>query len=371
MYSLFFKLIYKVLFRMPNIHLNMKLKNAEKNIYMNYEPINYKVRNVVKRTNSCDLSILIPTYNSEKYIERCLNSIFEQQTEYEYEVIIVNDGSTDRTSSILESFKDKYSNLTIIYQDNHGICYARNKCLSEANGKYITFVDSDDFLMPNFIQKMMEGVYSGDYDYVKCNYRIFDDRNHKSIIEHKVTQNKILNGINDNIIKMNGYLWAAIIKKDILQDISFAPNYWFEDMITRNIIIRKCQKLLFIDDTLYNYYVKHESATRLEGKGKNIKNLDHFFLFVKSMKYAEEIGIKKDVTYQYLMADEFLYMFAQRTLKLNKKTRKSIFIMACDYYKSNYIPNIDKMAEKIFLNKNYILWNMYYYYLKIKNKVLN
>ena len=93
---------------------------------------------------SIDLSIIVPVYNAEYYLRKCLNSIMSQQTSYSYEVICVNDGSKDNSISILEEFQQKFPNIVIFNQENAGISAARNKGIELANGKYLAFVDNDE-----------------------------------------------------------------------------------------------------------------------------------------------------------------------------------------------------------------------------------
>ncbi len=96
--------------------------------------------------NNTELSIIIPVYNSEKYIARCLGSVLRQQDSNKYEIIVVDDGSTDNTGKIIDNFSQKYPNITVIHQENMGVSMARNNGIDASHGKYVTFVDADDIV---------------------------------------------------------------------------------------------------------------------------------------------------------------------------------------------------------------------------------
>ena len=98
------------------------------------------------------VSIIIPCYNVEKYLDRCMNSL-ANNTYDNKEIIFINDGSNDSTSSILDNYKDKYTFVKVIHKKNEGVSKARNSGLSNADGEYVMFVDPDDYVEPNFIAK--------------------------------------------------------------------------------------------------------------------------------------------------------------------------------------------------------------------------
>ena len=123
------------------------------------------------------ISVVIPLYNSEKYISECVHSIIDNYKYGDLEIIIVNDGSTDRSQSIVKELVEKDKRITLINQDNKGPSAARNRGLAEANGKYILFVDSDDFLESRALTKFRELLIKGDYDTVIFNYKRFTENN--------------------------------------------------------------------------------------------------------------------------------------------------------------------------------------------------
>ena len=110
-----------------------------------------------------DVSIIIPTYNVEKYIEQCLKSLFAQKYK-NFEIICVDDGSTDKSSEILEEYEQKDKRFTVISQPNKGVSAARNRGMQQAKGKYIMFVDSDDWLAHNACEQAYKAATGNDCD---------------------------------------------------------------------------------------------------------------------------------------------------------------------------------------------------------------
>lgn len=102
-------------------------------------------------SNRVSVSVIVPVYNSEKFLSRCLDSIVAQKGSFE--IIAVNDGSTDKSGQILEAYAQKYKNIIVVNQENKGVSAARNQGMAKANGKYITFVDSDDWLEPDALAR--------------------------------------------------------------------------------------------------------------------------------------------------------------------------------------------------------------------------
>ena len=116
------------------------------------------------------ISIIIPAYNAEKYIEKCLQSIIYQEYK-DFEVIIVNDGSTDNTKEICKKYADLDSRIRLISTENKGAGSARNTGLTEAQGRYISFIDADDFVSENYYSRMYKMIEEGNADIAECHYK--------------------------------------------------------------------------------------------------------------------------------------------------------------------------------------------------------
>ena len=119
--------------------------------------------------NTYDVSIIVPCYNVEPYVKECIESIVNQKTKYKYEVIIINDGSTDKTLDIINEYKN-ISNLVIINKPNSGLGQSRNVGVERAKGKYIIFVDSDDLVTEFMVEDLMDAATKDNYDMVEANF---------------------------------------------------------------------------------------------------------------------------------------------------------------------------------------------------------
>lgn len=332
-----------------------------------YDYKSYNNKNCINDKENIDISVLIPAYNVENYIEKCLDSLINQTLSYDkYEIIVVNDGSTDNTENILK----KYSNITVINQNNMGISGARNTCLSNANGKYITFVDSDDYVDKSYLEELLKEAEKNNLDFVKCAYNI--QKIDGEISTTNICEIERNNGFNLDDICINGYLWASLFKKSIWKNISFPENYWFEDMITRMLIYSRVKKYKIINKPLYTY-VNHEiSAVKKQGKGCSLKNLDQLFLVEQILKYKKGLNENIDSYFKIVLLKELLEMLPSRVRKIDKKIKKQVFLEACNIINDIDFKDIESLylnKLKIFYKKSYIKWNISYYKFKIKKKL--
>ena len=123
------------------------------------------------------LSIIIPVYNLENYIVATLESLLSIRFSFDFEIIVINDGSTDGSESVIHDYQQKYSQIALYTIENQGVSNARNVGISKASGEYITFVDGDDTVEPDFFEKTIQELNEGGYDFVQGNYRRIDGDN--------------------------------------------------------------------------------------------------------------------------------------------------------------------------------------------------
>lgn len=238
------------------------------------------------------ISIIIPVYNVEKYIDKCLQSIFNQ-TFKDYEVIIVNDGSTDNVEAKINPYVKKYKNIKYIRQKNQGVAAARNKGLANASGEYILFVDSDDFLKEDLLEKVHKRIVETNSDMVIFSYCDYYGENNNRNKVHKM--NDCSNGrkIIDLVLEFKCICYACtkLFKKDLLVKHKFK----FENLkITEEWYpvfkeICESKKINILDEPLY-YYVKRDTSA-LSTISKN--SIDDYLYSVKKIrKYLKENNVK-------------------------------------------------------------------------------
>lgn len=237
------------------------------------------------------LSIIIPMYNVEKYIERCLLSCLRQDISYnEYEIIIVNDGSPDCSLIIAQKIADQYTNIRIISQENKGLSEARNTGIRHANGQYIWFVDSDDVIKENCLSQIIEQCDSQELELLAiCAAEVIND---KSIRKFSFDNNEVLKGV--DVLEKGLMICCApftIYRRDFLlkNNLVFFPGIYYEDTEFSPRAYFYAKRVGFSNDILYYYISNPTSITRTNNPKKAfdrlkvIKSIDNFFR--NDMKY--------------------------------------------------------------------------------------
>ena len=193
----------------------------------------------------CDLQIIIPAYNVEKYIEECIESVLCQKTSYTYKIVVVNDGSTDRTGEIIEKYRC-HENIIVINQKNRGFSGARNRGLENIFGRYIAFLDSDDRLAPGAIDALLTAAYEEKADIVEGGfYKLY---NQSLVVKYK---HKHKRAVLPNDLK--GFPCGKVFSASLFEKICFPEGFWFEDSIMALIVYPCSKKNVIIPDMVYIY----------------------------------------------------------------------------------------------------------------------
>ncbi len=231
------------------------------------------------------ISIIVPFYNTHKYLKRCLNSIISQ-TFKDYEVILIDDGSTDYSYKIAERYKLRYNNIKLYKQENKGVASARNKGVLMAKGEYVAFVDSDDFIHKDYLKRMINVALQTNADVVCCNfYWLF---NNEIAIKNYIN---CKTGLFSNIAALNlvisdtymqSYLWNKLWKRDLFVSLNIEfPNMFFEDIATSFKLIYYANKVYIMKDSLYYYTQRSNSIL-------------HNFSFSTQGDYLKSLAIIKN-----------------------------------------------------------------------------
>ena len=349
---------------------NLNYLKYEEELKKIYNPPAYEYHNYKNKENNSklDLSIIIPVYNREKFLSCCLDSIEENKTQYCYEIIAIDDGSTDNSLKILKDYSNKYKNIKIIKEQNQGAAAARNNGLNNATGKYVTFIDSDDYISNDFIEKLLTIATINDCDIVNCGYYI---KNNNKLVPKYGKEIITKKGLSKEILSLDGFLCMKIIKRELLFDVRLPEGYWYEDIIVRPLILNKCKKFIGIKECLY-YYRQHSSnISKVVEHTTNYKCLSQYYLISYIIDYATKINISINDTFKQILFYEYTFMLYNRTLKLPKDVRKKVF-----YLSSNQIENlkldyllyndnfINKYYYKAFIKKDFMLYNLVSKYKK-------
>jgi glycosyltransferase involved in cell wall biosynthesis len=219
----------------------------------------------------CKISIILPVYNVEKYLLRCLESI-SNQTFKDFEIIAINDGATDSSLRILEEYTNKEKRLKIFSQENQGLSAARNIGMKNAKGEYIYFLDSDDAIHPQLLEIVYDFATKHSADLVCFDYQKSDgiSLNTSSIsidkIKPKITFTPLFEG--RKLIKFN--VWNKLYKRDLIKDITYIDNINFEDYPFTYAVLAKHPKTVFINSVLYFYTINMSSITKQKANPKMI-----------------------------------------------------------------------------------------------------
>ena len=244
------------------------------------------------------VSVIVPVYNVEKYLEKCLTSLVNQ-TLKDIEIIVVNDGSSDNSQKIIDKYAKKYKNIKSYIKNNGGVSDARNYGIKKAKGKYIAFVDGDDYADETMYEKMYKKAESGNFDIVVCdlNY-VYEDGSIKRVsskIEHDTTN------IKNVYINMYPCVWNKIYKKTLFEnDIEFKKGVWFEDVDFLYKIFPYIKTIGVVKEPLNQYVQRTGSITKTFDK----RLYDYIDNFNDLIKFYEERNIyntyKKELEYCYV-----------------------------------------------------------------------
>lgn len=305
------------------------------------------------------LSIIVTAYNEEKYIRRCLDSFTIQKTKFDYEVIIVNDGSTDGTQDIINQYVGNFSNIfRAFYKDNSGQGMSRNLGIEKAVGEYIGFTDADDWVEPSFVEKMCNSAKQHDSDVVICDvHKIYVDKKLEEDVrslDSKDERVNIANYIRNG--QSNSYSWNKIYKRDIWQQFKF-KKMAYEDLDIVIPILSNCHTVTYVAVSLYNYY-KHSGTTTSSYRSPRLfdiftaytdllKNVNKRFLIEAEFCVAKRIMINIDTPgFGY-----HLGYFIQLIQQLNDHFKINECVQIDNYVKEiNYFSRVSLLENNIFVD---------------------
>ena len=242
-----------------------------------------------------------------------------QKTNYAYHVVAVNDGATDSSGEILEMYSS-WSELTIINQKNRGLSGARNTGLQEVFGKYIMFLDSDDYLAENAVESLMHAAYFRNADIVQGGYiHVTEDGNrHIGGMQYSDSTNVAPNGV------VAGMAWGKIYKTDLFSELCFPEGYWYEDSIITGIVTHLATSIATISDNVY-FYRKNTAGITHMSKGRP-KSLDTFYVLRSTLNARKQLNMYTDCAfYEHLL--RIIPLCAKRIENEPKQVQRAMFVM--------------------------------------------
>lgn len=336
--------------------INNKKINYRKQIILNNENI------IRSKKIEYDLSIIVPTYNNRDKIKNCIESVLCQNINYRYEVIIIDDGSTDNTLEILNEYKDK-QNFKIISQENLGVAAARNRGLQVCRGKYIMFIDSDDIISEDCIEILMNETKVDNFDIIEGNYLNIYGHETKTIGKPLWNSDFSIN-LDENpefILNIKGYPWGRIYSRKLWEKVEFPCGFDYEDTVIKFIVFRQATKFRYVNHVVYNYYIDKKSITnKLKG---SIKSLDTFYILEYLIKLNMKLNLKFDPVLYKIVLHQLGRMLYFRTVGLEQEIVDDILIQSRDLLINieEYTPRLDLkdfLLKKSILSKNREKWRV-------------
>jgi len=212
------------------------------------------------------LSVIIPVYNVEKFVEECVLSVFNQNLEQkDFEIILVNDGSTDNSLEICRNIEKNNENVYVISQQNRGLSGARNTGIKHSRGEYLYFIDSDDFLEPGYLSDFLKIALANNYDFVGFGSKRVSHRYKDMLISSREELHFKLSGDGIQIIadfNFNNGVWWYLIKKNVLEDLWFVEDRLCEDGIFTAEMLLSVKNGVVYSNEVYNYYVNPDSIVQ-------------------------------------------------------------------------------------------------------------
>ena len=316
------------------------------------------------------LSIIIPIYNAEKYLDRCLESLWKQDLSVdEYEVICINDGSTDASVSILNKCKEKHTNLKLISTENKGQAHARNKGLEIAKGEYITFVDADDYIVIDSLRKVLDYIDRNSLDILYAN--ILWQDNDGIIYE----DNNIIgkdNVISDGLIHQRRTLPPTFYKRELIGKMIFPTKVMIgEDTIFNALVQLKAKKVSFFSEP---YYVYVNTPNSLSKKIFTDKAYIGFLEALKQLISFKEHEIDSTSVLEKKYIDSVILIFLNRIIDFhilpNFDDKKYVSLMNEIKKDNKHLLNEINIKYPYFGN-NFFSFKYYQKWLKLKSKIYN
>ena len=322
----------------------------------------------MNKEDKMKISVIVPIYNSEKYLNKCIESLLNQEYK-NLEIILVNDGSTDYSESICKSYMLKNKNIKYFYQQNSGVSSARNLGLANSSGDYIAFVDSDDYIEKDMFMKMVSEMKNNDCNVVVCNL-FFEDATGKEI-ESFSHCNYIVDKVNIPYemytnLSFQGFSCNKLYKADLIKEhsINFAEGYAVleDDLFNYDIVFKNNDvRVNYINDKLYHYVMLNTGVSKSKFSVKKLSYLD---VRIREIEYLASNNIE----YDFLLAD-YICVY-NRMLYLSKKKNlysESLFFKYTERYKE-YLKKLKfkNLSNKVKLKVIIIRYFKFIYLLKMK-----
>lgn len=262
------------------------------------------------------ISVIVPIYKVEAFLDRCVQSIVDQ-TYTNLEIILVDDGSPDNCPAMCDAWAEKDSRIRVIHKENGGLSDARNVGMALATGEYIAFIDSDDWIAPEMLEKLVYALQRDDSDIAACTVQMVweDDRpselltvQRSCILDREEAQRALLR---ESLLKQP--VWYKLYRRDRVKDIPFEVGRYHEDVFWSYQAVGRAWRVSLIEDIGYYYFQRGGS---IMGEGYSLRRLDAIEAYERRYRYLKEhfpaleqearVGMVSACVYHGQMAMKFL-----------------------------------------------------------------
>lgn len=312
----------------------IKLTDHEVNEVVNNNQQDYEnsleLKNRIEK--NFDLMVVIPAYNCADTIKKCIDSVLNQITTFSYQIVVVNDGSTDGTQDVLKEY-DSEKNVRIVTQKNKGFSGARNTALRFITGEYVFFLDSDDFLPnKNAIQSLLELGYENNADVVEGSaFSFYYKENNREIVKNRDMRHSY-EGKVKSISDMYGYPWGKIYKSELFRNLEFPEGLWYEDTIISMIVYPKARVKILTNALVYAYQINMNGITH-SSKGKK-KTIDTYYVTKLCVDEELKLGLINQETEKLFLNQ--LAMNYSRLKYLPNKVNDAVALLSIKLYQNNF-----------------------------------
>ena len=248
------------------------------------------------------VTVIVPAYNAEPYIEQCAKSLLAQTLD-DIELIFINDGSTDKTPQIIEKLIQGHNNAHLFNQENKGLYKTREIGLSKATGEYVGWCDADDFVEPQMYEKLFQAAVTHDSEMAYCDYSWFPEKIKTKEKWFREYQGKV----DVNFVERNSQPWNKIVKRDLLERLGIGKHFvsCFDEIYIEVLLIAK--NPVAVEEKLYNYRVSSTSMS------VSYTNVPHYIRFIRASEELEKV-VKPIVRDSKYWRDYFEYRIIYYTL---------------------------------------------------------
>ncbi len=281
--------------------------------------------------NQYKLSIIAAVYNLEEYLPRCLDSLVNQ-TLQEIEILCVDDGSTDHAPQIIETYQEKYpKKIKVFHKENGGEFTTRNYGLERASGEYVTFVDTDDYVEPNWAEKLYQFAKEKNADMAVCGFERIDLNTNQVVATNMTQFGNVVKEINPEagfLLEINPAPWNKIYRREKIKDLKFLPFRGFNDAMFLASCFTKMEKIAFVPDVLYHYYLRYDSQIHNVNQ-QDVENLKKYLLEVKSLyqktnQYESMKNILDTFAFLHLGTSVMYRVSYDRTVNMKQMLKETI-----------------------------------------------